>query len=124
MTVDTRPLAYGYVRLNEVDREAATRWRAAIGDRCVRDGRRLVTTFCDFDCDGSILARPALTELLVALRAAPQAAVVVPDLTHLSAAQSIRGALLLLLHRTEHQLVTLQEANGQPNGLGITVDTV
>lgn len=124
MTVDTRPLAYGYVRLDEVDRELATRWRAAIGDRCAADDLRLVYTFCDLDCDGATLARSALTELLQALRVAPQAVVIVPNLLHLSPAESIRGALLLLLHRSEHQLVTLQETNGQPDELGVIAHTV
>jgi DNA invertase Pin-like site-specific DNA recombinase len=119
MTEDTRPLAYGYVRLEDVDHEAAARHRQAIGRRCIQDGFRLISTFCDLDCDGTTLARSALTELLQALRVAPQAVVVVPDVTHLSPAESICGALLLLLHRSEHRLITLQEINGRVDGLGV-----
>jgi DNA invertase Pin-like site-specific DNA recombinase len=109
MPVDARPPAYGYVRLDDGDHQAAARHRQAIGRWCVRDGLRLIATFCDLDCDGTTLARSALTELLQALREAPQAVVVVPDVKHLSPAESIRGALLLRLHRGEHQLVTLEE---------------
>lgn len=119
MSDDTRPLAYGYVRLDDVDHQAAALYREAIGRRCADDGFRLLCTFCDLDCDGTTLARSALTELLQALRMAPQAVVVVPDLGHLSPAESIRGALLLLLHRSEHRLITLQETGGQLDQLGV-----
>lgn len=121
MTDDTRPPAYGYVRLDDVDHQTAARHRQAIGHWCVRDGFRLIATFCDLDCDGTTLARSALTELLQALREVPQAVVVVPDLVHLSPAESIRGALLLLLHRSEHRLITLQEINGRLDELDVTV---
>lgn len=116
MSVDTRPLAYGYVRLDDVDHQTAARYRHAIGLWCVQDGFRLISTFCDLDCDGTTLARSALTDLLQALRDAPQAVVVVPDMMHLSPAESIRGALLLRLHRGEHQLVTLEEIADLPDG--------
>lgn len=120
MTEDDRPLAYGYVRLEDIDHQTAARHRREIGRWCVRDGFRLISTFCDLDCDGTTLARAALTELLQALRVAPQAVVVVPDLGHLSPAESIRSALLLLLHRGEHRLVTLREADGL-DALGVAV---
>lgn len=124
MTEDTRPLAYGYVRMNDVDHETAARHRWAIGRRCAQEGRRLICTFCDLDCDGTTLARSALSELLQALRVAPQAVVVVPDLTHLSPAQSIRSALLLLLHRSEHQVITVEESDGQTDEVGVTAHAV
>lgn len=120
MTGDARPLVYGYVRVNEVDHEAAGRYRLDIGRRCADDGLRLVCTFCDLDCDGTTLARSALTELLRVLPSAPQAVVMVPDLAHLSPAESICGALLSLLQRSAHQVVALQEANSQLAERGVT----
>jgi DNA invertase Pin-like site-specific DNA recombinase len=121
---DTRPLAYGYVRLDEPDHQAVSQFRRSIAERRARDGLRLANTFCDLGSDGSTVARPALADLLEALKAAPNATVVAPDLTHLSPYESIRSVLLLLLHRTEHQVLTVRETNGKPDDLGVTAHSV
>jgi DNA invertase Pin-like site-specific DNA recombinase len=110
---DTRPVAYGYVRLDEPDHEAVSQFRRSIAVRCGQGDFRLANTFCDLGSDGSTLARPALADLLEVLKTAPGATVVVPDLTHLSPYESIRSVLLLLLHRAEHQLLAVKETNGK-----------
>ena len=121
---DNRPMAYGYVRLEETDHDAVAQFRQAIAACCDREDLRLATTFCDLGDDGSALARPALADLLEALKATPSAKLVVPDLTHLSPFTVIRSALLLLLHRTEHQLLVVTEANGKLDDCGVTQHAV
>jgi DNA invertase Pin-like site-specific DNA recombinase len=117
---DNRPVAYGYVRLEEVDHDAVAQFRQDIAAGCEREDLRLASTFCDLGDDGSTLARPALAKLLEALKATPSAKLVVPDLTHLSPVGVIRSALLLLLHRTEHQLLVANEPNGKLDDCGVT----
>jgi Resolvase, N terminal domain len=117
---DNRPVAYGYVRMEEADHDAVAQFREDIAACCEREDLCLVTTFCDFGDDGSTLARPALANLLEALKAMPSVKLVVPDLGHLSPFQPIRGALLLLLHRTEHQLLVAHEPNGKLDDCGVT----
>ena len=117
---DNRPLAYGYVRMEEVDHDAVAEFRQGIAECCDREDLRLATTFCDLGDDGSTLARPALANLLEALKATPSAKLVVPDLTHLSPYEVIRSALLLLLHRQEHQLLVATEPNGKLDECGVT----
>ncbi len=117
---DNRPVAYGYVRIEEADHDAVAQFRQAIAACCNREDLRLATTFCDLGDDGSTLARPALANLLEALKDTPSGKLVVPDLTHLSPFTVIRSALLLLLHRTEHQLLVVTEANGKLDDCGVT----
>lgn len=115
---DSRPIAYGYVRMDEGDEGTCAPLRLNVAACCQRDELRLLKTFCDLGCDGSTLARPALANLLEALKVTPNAVLVVPDHNHLSPHESIRSALLLLLHRTEHRLVVIQDANGRAANLG------
>ena len=117
---DSRPVAYGYARMDETDHEAVAQFRRDIAACCEREDLRLVNTFCDLGDDGSTLARPALANLLEALKATPSAKLVVPDLNHLSPFAVIRSALLLLLHRTEHQLLVAREPNGKLDDFGVT----
>ena len=117
---DDRPVAYGYVRLEETDHDAVAAFRQDVAACCEREDLRLVTTFCDLGDDGSTLARPALANLLEALKDTPSAKLVVPDLNHLSPYEVIRSALLLLLHRTEHQLLIAVEPNGKQDDCGVT----
>jgi DNA invertase Pin-like site-specific DNA recombinase len=121
---DNRPVAYGYVRLEEVDHDAVAQFRQDTAACCEREDLRLVGTFCDLGDDGSTLARPALANLLEALKDTPSAKLVVPDLNHLSPYEVIRSALLLLLHRTEHQLLVATEANGKLDDCGVTQHAV
>jgi Resolvase, N terminal domain len=117
---DHRPVAYGYVRMDEAAHEAVAQVRQDIAACCEREDLRLAKTFCDLGDDGSTLARPALANLLEALKATPSATLVVPDLGHLSPFTVIRSALLLLLHRTEHQLLVASEPNGKVDDFGVT----
>jgi hypothetical protein len=117
---DNRPVAYGYVRIEDADHDAVAQFRQAIAACCDREDLRLATTFCDLGDDGSTLARPALASLLEALKATPSTKLVVPDLNHLSPFGVIRSALLLLLHRTEHQLLAALEPNGKLDDCGVT----
>jgi DNA invertase Pin-like site-specific DNA recombinase len=117
---DNRPVAYGYVRLEETDHDAIVEFRQNVAACCEREDLRLATTFCDLGDDGSTLARPALANLLEALKDTPSAKLVVPDLNHLSPYEVIRSALLLLLHRTEHQLLIATEPNGKLDDCGVT----
>jgi Resolvase, N terminal domain len=121
---DNRPVAYGYVRMEETDHDAVAQFRQAIAACCDREDLRLATTFCDLGDDGSTLARPALANLLEALKATPSAKLVVPDLGHVSPFGVIRSALLLLLHRTEHQLLVATEPNGKLDDCGVTQHAV
>jgi DNA invertase Pin-like site-specific DNA recombinase len=121
---DTRPLAHGYLRLDEPDHAAVAQLRRDIADRCAQEGLRLINTFCDLGSDGSTLVRPALASLLEALKTAPNATVVVPALTHLSPYESIRSVLLLLLYRTEHQLITVKETNGKQDDADLAAHRV
>jgi DNA invertase Pin-like site-specific DNA recombinase len=111
-------VAYGYVRVDDTDGEAVAQFRRDIAACCVREELRLANTFCDLGDDGSTLARPALGNLLEALKATPSATPVVPDLNHLSPFPTIRSVLLLTLHRTEHQIVIAHEPNGRAHNFG------
>jgi Resolvase, N terminal domain len=117
---DNRPVAYGYIRMEEADHDAVAQLRQDIATCCEREDLRLVGTFCDLGDDGSTVARPALANLLEALKAVPSAKLVVPDLNHVSPFAVIRNALLLLLHRTEHQLLVATEPNGKLDDCGVT----
>lgn len=121
---DNRPVAYGYVRLEETDHDVVAQFRQDIAACCEREDLRLAKTFCDLGDDGSTLARPALAELLAALKDMPSAKLVIPDLGHLSPYEVIRSALLLLLHRPEHQLLVATEPNGKADDLGVTQHSV
>jgi DNA invertase Pin-like site-specific DNA recombinase len=121
---DTRPVAYAYIRMDEADNEALAQFRRDIAAYCTREDLRLMSTFCDLGDDGRALARPALANLLEALKAMPDAKLVVPDLNHLSPFQTIRSALLLLFHRTEHQVRVVQELNGKLDDCGVTQHSV
>jgi hypothetical protein len=117
---DNRPVAYGYVRMDELAHDAVAQVRQDIAACCEREDLRLAKTFCDLGDDGSTLARPALANLLEALRAMPGAKLVVSDLGHLSPFTAIRSALLLLLHRSEHHLLVAGEPNGKVDDFGVT----
>jgi len=117
---DNRPVAYGYMRIgmDETDHEAVSQCGQDIAACCEREDLRLANTFCDLGDDGSTLARPALANLLEALKDAPSAKPVVPDASHLSPFTVIRSALLLL-HRQEHQLLVAREPNGKLDNSGV-----
>jgi DNA invertase Pin-like site-specific DNA recombinase len=117
---DHRLVAYGYVRMDELAHDAVAQVRQDIAACCEREGLRLAKTFCDLGDDGSTLARPALANVLEALKTAPGATLVVPDMNHLSPSTLIRHALLLVLHRTEHRLLVANELNGHTDDFGVT----
>jgi hypothetical protein len=90
---DSRPVAYGYLRLDSPDEPFIALLRTTIEEFCVTQNLRLVTTFCDRGSDGMESARPGLSGLLDVLRTVHRAVVVTPKLTHLSPDEALRAAL-------------------------------
>lgn len=106
MRSSEQPPAVGYIRVDEpADGEISNHLRE-IAVCCLRERLRLVRSFCDQGYDGSQLARPGIVELREALKETPGLVVVVPSLDHLAPAESIRGPLLIMIHRLGGRLVT------------------
>lgn len=106
------PVAYGYIRVEVPDEDTVSRLRQEIGAFCETESVHLVNVFCDRGIDGSTLARTGLTDLLDTLKQVPQAALVVPDLGHLSPYDSIRSVLVRRLHRSQHRLLVVSDTDG------------
>lgn len=105
------PPAVGYLRMDDDDEAAFAGLLKDIAACCLREGLRLVRTFCDRGYDGSQLARLGIVEMREALKDTPGLAVVVPTLDHLSPAEAIRSPLMLMIHRLGGQVLVACEPN-------------
>lgn len=114
------PPAIGYLRLDDGDEDVFAMLLKDIAACCLREGLRLVRTFCDRGYDGSQLARAGLVEVQEALRERPGLVVIVPTLDHLSPANVIRSPLLLMVHRLGGRLLVANEPNGKLDDFGVT----
>lgn len=124
-----QPAAVAYLRLDDDEDEAVfASLLKDIAACCLREGLRLTRTFTDRGYDGRELARPGIVELQEALKESPGLTVVVPTLEHLSPADIIRRALVLMIHHVEgHIVVASKERDGQPeapNGVSLAAQDV
>jgi DNA invertase Pin-like site-specific DNA recombinase len=110
---DLRPVAYGYLRAEHPQDLGAEALRLALGCFCEAQEWRLVTVFCDRDCDGSETARVGFTAVLDVLRLPSSALLVVPSLEHLSPDALVREGLLRQVQRTGARLVVVDEHQDQ-----------
>lgn len=100
------PPAVAYLRLDDdEDENVFADLLKAIADRCLRERLRLTRTFTDRGYDGRELARPGIVELQQALKDTSGLAVVVPTLEHLSPADTIRRALILMIRNLDGRIV-------------------
>jgi hypothetical protein len=100
------PPAVAYLRL--ADDEDHTTFALLLKDIaacCLREGLRLTRTFTDRGYDGKELARPGIVELQQALKDNSGLAVVLPTLEHLSPADSLRRALVLMIRHLEGHII-------------------
>lgn len=112
----TNPVAFGYLRADVPDENEIRVWRE-IAQACTAKNYRLATIYCDRGCDGSELARPGFAGLLDALALPDNAAVVVPDLTHLSTDVGVRHTLQYHVRRTGACLLAVRDTTNGPNAL-------
>jgi hypothetical protein len=114
-----QPPAVGYIRMDDDDDpHAFAGLLKDIAACCLRNGLRLTRTFTDRGYDGKELARPGIVELQQALKDTPGLAVVVPTLEHLSPANTIRYALVLVIRRLDGRLLIAHEVDA-PNGVSL-----
>ena len=102
-----QPPAVGYFRLDddEAGADVFAGHLQAIAVCCQQEGLRLVRSFADRGYDGRELARPGIVELQQALKDTPGLAVVLPTLEHLSPADTIRRALVLMIRHLDGRIV-------------------
>ena len=119
---DTRPVAYGYLRMEAPDEADIARKRKVIGEFCRDQNLRLVTIFCDRGSDGMESARPALAGLLDVLQTVHSAVLVVLDLDHLSPDEALRTALARQVVRLGGRVATVEETRPAPDETAVHVD--
>jgi hypothetical protein len=109
--------AVGYVRLDDdAGADVLASHLKDIADCCQREDLRLKQTFMDRGYDGTQLARPGIVELQQALKDIQGLAVVLPTVEHLSPADAIRRALVLMIRRLDGHLVIIhKDHNTDPN---------
>jgi hypothetical protein len=102
--------AVGYLRLaDDTDVDVFAALLKEIAACCQREDLFLKHTFVDRGYDGTQLARPGIVELQQALKDTQGLAVVLPTLEHLSPADSIRRALVLMVRRLDGHLVVIHK---------------
>lgn len=106
------PSAIGYICIDEPDEQVIAAWLNEIAACCSRERLRLICTVADRGYDGRDLARPGIVELQQALKDQPGLAVVLPTLEHLSPADSIRRALVLMIRHLGGRLVVVNKVTG------------
>lgn len=110
------PPAVAYVRLDDDEDEVVFALLLKdIAACCLREGLRLARTFTDRGYDGRELARPGIVALQQSLKDTSGLAVVLPTLEHLSPADSIRRALILMIRNLNGRIVV---ANKEPGDDG------
>lgn len=111
-----QPPAVGYLRVDDDADERFAVLLKEIAACCLREELRLVRTFTDRGYGGSQLARPGIVEMREALIETTGLVVVIPDLNHLSPSDSIRGPLMLMIHRLGGKLVVAQGTSSSGEG--------
>lgn len=112
------PPAVAYIRLDDdEDPHAFAVLLKDIADCCIREGLRLTRTFTDRGYDGRELARPGIVELQQTLKKKPGLVVVVPTLEHLSPADSIRRALVLMICHLEGRIIVANKESDDGDGV-------
>jgi DNA invertase Pin-like site-specific DNA recombinase len=116
---DGRPVAYGYLRLAESDKDQLAALRLEIAAFCETAALLLVNTFYDRGYDGSEMARPGFAGLLDVLALPESTRLVVPDLLHLSPVDVVRQGLLRQVQRTGVSVVSVRQLNGNLDSSGV-----
>lgn len=111
---NSRPAVYGYLRTDDRNEAAVAGARAKLQRFCAQRDWRLVTVFCDRDCDGTDMARPGFAAALDALALPESTTLVVASLDHLSPDETVRAALMSMVRRVGARVVVAEAAMDEP----------
>lgn len=107
-----KPLAHGYIRMEEPDETEIALMCKDIGSHCTLNGFRLGSIFVDRGVPDDVFARTGFLDLLDALRLTQAHAVVVPEVEHLSRQAFIQDALKRMVEQASAEVLVVYETNG------------
>ncbi|PRY40513.1 recombinase family protein [Umezawaea tangerina] len=107
----SRPVVYGYLRLEEPDNDQIAMLCKELSSYCAEAGFLLASVFVDREVPGKQVKRPGFAGVIDVLDLASSHGVVVPHLDHLSIDNEVlaflrrlirrRGSVLLVVHEEE-----------------------
>lgn len=105
---------YGYIRLEDDDRDDEDRLHDQLEAHAAAEGLTLADVFVDRNMPPARIMRPGLTELLVKLRHTESPTVMIADLDHLSPTAPVRQAIESEINNAGGQVMALDTAATRP----------